>query len=147
MVKLEIKDIQVTPLQQIFHPQGDVFHVLKKSDPGFINFGEVYISKIYYGEIKSWKKHQKMSLNLIVPIGEIKFVFFDDRDGSQSKNNFQVITLSPKNYLRITVPPQIWVAFKGLSEGNNLLLNIADIEHDPSEIIRLDLDSIKFDWK
>ena len=87
-----------------------------------------------------------MTLNLIVPVGEIQFVLFDDRKDSQTLNNFMEIVLSPQNYYRLTVPPQICFASRGLSNGLNLLLNIADIEHDPAEIIRFDLDSIKYDW-
>jgi len=148
MVKIEIKDIQLTPLKQIFHPQGNIFHGLKKSEPGYVNFGEAYFSSINQGEIKPWKKHLKMTLNLIVPVGEIQFVLFDDREDSITRNNFMEIVLSPQNYCRLTIPPYIWIAFKGLSSGLNLLLNIADIEHDPSEIMRLGLDDIKYDsWK
>ena len=146
MVKIEIKDIQVTPLQQIYHPQGNIFHGLKKSEPGYVNFGEAYFTTINQGEIKPWKKHVKMTLNLIVPVGEILFVLFDGREDSITHNNFMEIVLSPQNYCRLTVPPHIWMAVQGLGSGLNLLLNISDIEHDPSEIIRLDIDDIKYDW-
>ena len=146
MVKIEIKDIQVTPLKQIFHPLGNIFHGLKKSELGYVNFGEAYFSSVNQGEIKTWKKHLKMTLNLIVPVGEIQFVLFDDRKDSATHNNYMEILLSPKNYYRLTVPPQIYIASKGLGKGLNLLLNIADIEHDPSEIMRVDLDFIKYDW-
>ena len=146
MVKMSIEDVKVTPLNQIFHPQGNIFHGLKKSDHGYHNFGEAYFSSINQGEIKPWKKHLIMTLNLIVPVGEIRFVLFDERENSETKNNFMEIILSPQNYYRLTVPPNIWTAFKGLGNGLNLLLNIADIEHDPNEIIRLALNDIKYNW-
>lgn len=146
MVKADINDVIITPLKQIFHVQGNIFHGIKSSDVGYKDFGEAYFSTILKGEIKPWKKHLQMTLNLIVPVGEIKFVLFDDRKNSISQNNLMEIVLSPDNYYRLTVPPNIWLAFKGLGNDLNMLLNIADIEHDPNEIMRLDLDGIKYNW-
>jgi dTDP-4-dehydrorhamnose 3,5-epimerase len=136
----------ITPLKQIFHPMGDIFHGMKKSDIGYTEFGEAYFSTIIYNDIKPWKKHTKMTMNLIVPIGEIQFVIYDDRAGSESFGNYFSIVISKDNYCRLTVPPDVWMAFAGLGKSTNLLLNIADIEHDPKEIIRVDLDYFKFVW-
>ena len=99
-----------------------------------------------YKDIKAWKKHIKMTLNLVVPIGEIKFVLFDDRENSISKDKFFEVELSNNNYQRLTVPPNIWMGFEGKEQGLNLLLNLADMEHDPKEIIRLELDKIDYNW-
>lgn len=141
-----LEGVVLTPLKQIFHPQGDVFHAMKKSDPGYLSFGEAYFSTIKNGEIKSWKKHLKMTLNLVVPIGEIKFVIYDDRPYSKTKNSFYVVNLSSNNYQRLTIPPCLWTAFKGIGENTNLLLNIADLEHDPAEIERKTIDAINYNW-
>jgi dTDP-4-dehydrorhamnose 3,5-epimerase len=146
MGNIEIEGLILTPLKKIFHRQGDIYHAMKKSDEGFLGFSEAYFSNIHYGETKSWKKHLKMTLNLIVPIGEIKFVFFDDRTESKTKNRFFEISLSINNYYRITLPPNIWMAFKGIGKSTNLLLNIANLEHDPFEIERKELNDIPFKW-
>ena len=140
-----ISGIILTPLKQIFHPQGDVFHAMKKSDDGFAGFGEAYFSTIAKGEIKAWKKHTEMTLNLIVPVGKIRFVAYDDRENSATKGVFNEFILSLKNYARLTVPPHIWLAFKGIDE-KNLLLNIANLEHNPNEIVRKNLEEICFCW-
>lgn len=146
MDELIINGLILTSLKQIFHPKGDVFHVMKKSDVGFKNFGEAYFSTIKKNEIKPWKLHTKMTLNLIVPVGSIRFVIYDDRNNSPSFRKFSEIILSLDNYKRLTVPPNIWMAFQGLGKGLNLLLNIANIEHDPQEIERMELDKIKYEW-
>jgi len=36
------------------------------------------------------------------------------------------------------------MAFEGLDEGMNLLLNMADMEHDPDEVERADLDRFEY---
>ncbi|MBI9033217.1 MAG: dTDP-4-dehydrorhamnose 3,5-epimerase family protein [Bacteroidales bacterium] len=141
-----IEGLVITQLKQVFHPKGDVFHALKKSDPGFVEFGEAYFSTILEGDIKSWKKHKQVTLNLIVPVGEIKFVVFDDRKTSMTKGEYFSISLSHMNYCRLTVPPNVWMAFQGRGKDKSILLNITNQEHDPREIERLDLDNIPYIW-
>lgn len=128
------------PLKQICHPKGDVYHAMKKSDIGFEGFGEAYFSTINKGDIKGWKKHTKMTLNLVVPIGEIEFVVYNERT-----KEFFSIKLSKKNYQKLTVRPDLWMAFRGIGEYN-MLLNLANIEHDPDEAKNIDLKDIKYEW-
>ena len=138
-------DIIINDLNKIHHPKGNILHGLKKGELSYKGFGEAYFSLINYNEIKGWKKHTKMTLNLIVPVGEIMFVLFDNRD-QNSKPIFKKFIIGQSNYKRLTIPPNVFVSFKGLNKKMNLLLNIANIEHDPNEAVNIDLDEIKYDW-
>ena len=131
----------VTQLKQIKNPKGDIFHILKKSENSFNGFGEAYFSFIKHGEIKGWKKHLSMTLNLVVPIGKVKFVIFDE-----ILNAFYEFILSPDNYRRLTIKPGLWFAFQGKGKDTNLVLNIADIEHNQSEVISKGLKEINYEW-
>jgi len=131
----------LTPLKQIYHPKGDIFHAMKKSDIGFDGFGEAYFSTINQNDIKGWKKHTKMTLNIVVPVGNIEFVVYDEN----SKEFFST-KLSHNNYQRLTVKAGLWMAFKGLDKYN-MLLNLASIEHDPNEAINIGIEEIKYGWK
>jgi len=141
-----IDDVTLTPLSIIPVPGGDVMHALKSSEVGFENFGEAYFSNIEFGVIKAWKRHRQMQLNLIIPIGRVKFVLFDDRNGVEN-SVFQEVILSPENYLRLTIPPLIWVGFQGLAKENSTLLNIASIEHSDEELDRRSLNDINYSWE
>jgi dTDP-4-dehydrorhamnose 3,5-epimerase len=132
--------VVLTPLKQIKHPLGDIYHAMKKSDKDFSGFGEAYFSTVNQGSTKGWKKHTKMVLNLIVPIGEIEFVIYNE-----STEKFYNVKLSQKNYQRLSISPGLWVAFKG-HKSNNVLLNIASIEHNSAEAISMPLDSLSFNW-
>ena len=134
--------VTLTPLKKITHPKGDIFHAMKASDDGFFGFGEAYFSTVNQGEVKGWKKHERMILNLIVPIGSVRFTIFNSET-----SEFYSVTLSQKNYKRITVSPGLWLAFKGV-HSKNVILNIANIEHDPSgrESESVDLDEISYAW-
>ena len=93
--------VTLTPLKIISHPSGDVLHGIKSSEGSFTGFGEAYFSTVNQGDIKGWKKHSKMTLNLVVPKGEIQFVIFDDRDKSTTQGKFMSVSLSLQNYQRL----------------------------------------------
>lgn len=137
---MKINGCKLTPLRIISGEKGDVLHALKASDEGFSAFGEAYFSTVKNGETKGWKRHHHMTLNLVVPVGKIRFNLHDERSESTSFGVREEVTLSIENYQRLTIPPGVWVAFSGLADGPNLLLNIADLPHDPSESENRDLD-------
>lgn len=130
-----MEGITIEPLKIINGSEGSVMHACKKSDNVFDKFGEAYFSTVNYGAIKGWKKHLRMISNIVVPSGAVKFVFFDDRVDSKTKDRFFQVTLSLENYCRLTIQPGVWMAFKGMSSQSNLILNVASIEHDPLECL------------
>ena len=71
----------------------------------------------------------------------------DCRKSGINKPDQESFIIGESNYKRLTVPPKIHVAFQGLSKDMNILLNIADIEHDPNESVNLPLDSFYYNWK
>jgi dTDP-4-dehydrorhamnose 3,5-epimerase len=125
----------ITPLRRIANSKGDVFHGIKASEDSFKGFGEAYFSTVLSGVTKGWKLHRVMTMNLIVPVGSIEFYL-----RSENGVNIESIKLGNINYARLTVPPCVWVAFKGIDLGLNLLLNIASNEHDPDEAINTPLE-------
>ncbi|MFX0132897.1 MAG: dTDP-4-dehydrorhamnose 3,5-epimerase family protein [Candidatus Hodarchaeota archaeon] len=146
---MDIEGVIVTKLKIIESSIGSVYHFVKSNDPGYVKFGEAYFSTVNFNATKAWKKHLRMTLNLVVPVGKVKFVIYDDREGSTTKGNVFEIEMSPLNYCRLTVPPEVWVGFKGLSNGVNLIQNIADMVHDPSEQINISPEEFKlqYNWK
>lgn len=141
-----IDGVIVTPLKRIFNEKGDILHALKCSEESFSHFGEAYFSTVNMDDVKGWKKHSEMILNLIVPTGAIKFVIYDDRDLSASKGIFQEVVITPDNYVRLTVPAKVWMAFQGVGNEVNMLLNIASIEHDPTESVNVSSDHFAYSW-
>ena len=144
---MAINGVNITQLSIIDTKGGDVLHAMKISDHGYSGFGEAYFSTIEPDAIKGWKRHKQMVLNLVVPVGTVRFILFDDRDNQDNVNQFQEVTLSIEDgYSRLTIPPMIWVGFQGLGLQKSLVLNIANIEHSPEEVERKELAEIKFNW-
>jgi dTDP-4-dehydrorhamnose 3,5-epimerase len=135
--------IKIKKLKVISLEDGDVLRGLKSTEREFSSFGEVYFSCIKKNTIKAWKKHKEMTLNFIVPYGEVKFVIFKE----PFDKNFSEYTISRNNFCRLTIPPNLWVGFQGKSFNESIICNIANLIHDPEEIDRLDLKAIKYNWK
>ena len=143
MGTMSLDEILVPPLERIPTGGGEVLHALKKSDIGFKEFGEVYFSWVEKGCIKAWKCHQRMTLNLVVPIGKVNFVFHSTKE----ENSFRTENIGDERYVRLTVPPGIWFGFQGISAGHSLLMNFADLEHDPDEVERKPISAFSYDWR
>ena len=134
--------VTLTPLKHIVLEKGDVLHALKATDDTYSGFGEAYFTQIKYGYIKGWKRHNKMTLNLVVIHGRVKFIVYD-----QVNNLFEEIVLSPEdNYQRLTLAPGLWMAFQGLSDGISTILDIIPNPHDPEEADNMDLSEIDYDF-
>lgn len=125
----------VTPLRRIANPKGDVYHGLKSSEDSFKGFGEAYFSTVRPGITKGWKRHNLMTLNLVVPVGTIEFYLRSD-DGQLADS----VRLGDECYARLTVPPGVWMAFGGIGDSLNLLLNVASIPHDPQEAVNVPIE-------
>lgn len=131
----------LTQLRRIPTPKGDVLHGMKAIDPGYAGFGEAYFTTVHQGMIKGWKRHLRMTLNLVCIAGAVRFVVY----GEASVPVLDA-TLSPDEaalYRRLTVPPMFWVGFSGVSP-TNIILNVASMGHDPQEAETVELN--RFGW-
>lgn len=142
-----ITGVVLTPLKLIEGHAGNVMHALKQYESSFAGFGEAYFSTVQYNAVKGWKKHKRMVLNIVVPVGAIHFVLYDGRSESNTFRQVQEVILGPQQYQRLTVPPGVWMAFKGMSPGLNVLLNIASIPHTPDEAENLPLENDRIPYK
>lgn len=142
MGSVDVKDILRTTLNIFPSEGGQVKRIIRSDDQGFKCFEEAYFSSISPGIIRGWKLHTKMTLNLTVPVGAVKFVFVSNLQGGKFRSEI----IGENDYCRLTVPPNIWFAFQGLENKESIILNIADCIHDPLESLRLGIQEIKFDW-
>ena len=143
-----INGVVIKPLRQILDERGKIMHFLRKDDPEFQDFGEIYFSVVYPGVIKGWHLHHKMVLNYAVPVGQIKLVLFDAREDSSTRGELIEIFTGPDNYSLIQIPPGVWNGFKGIGTGPSVVANCSTIPHDPTEIERMDPfdSSIPYKW-
>ena len=142
-----IDGVSVVPLRRIPDERGTVHHMLRRTDPHFIEFGEIYFTTVYRGIIKGWHRHREMTLNYAVPSGRIKLVLFDDRADSPTKGELMEVFLGPDDYSLVIIPPGVWNGFKGM-EDTSIVANCCTHPHDPSRSDRLDPfdNDLPYDW-
>lgn len=145
-----IEGVYFYPLTPIRTTGGSVMHAVKGLDEHLPAFGECYFSTAKSQDPKAWKKHSRMICNLFIPKGAVRFVFYDDRSGSSSEGKIAELTVSDANYGRLVINPGIWFGFSGVATDGeeSIILNVASIQHDPAESIRLEPgdEKIPFTW-
>ena len=95
------KNIYFKKLKKFNNPKGNVLMCYKeKILDQKIKIKEIYFTEIKYNKVKGWIKHNKISCNLIVPIGKVKFLFL-------SKKNKKKKSLSEKKIIKKYMCPQI----------------------------------------
>lgn len=133
-----IEGVQIIRLATILDERGMVRHMMRRTDPHFTAFGEIYFSVIFPGAIKAWHRHTKMELNYAVVSGNIKLVLWDGRKGSPSHKQTQEIFMGEDNYVLVKVPPGVVNGFVAIGNERAIVANCASLPHDPAEIERLD---------
>jgi dTDP-4-dehydrorhamnose 3,5-epimerase len=146
----EISGVLIQPLKQIVDPRGAVLHMLRNDSPLFQRFGEIYFSLVLPGAVKAWKRHRVMTQHFAVPMGKIRLVFYDAREGSPSQSRLEEHILGrPDHYCLVRIPPLLWYGFQGLGTTPALVANLTDYVHDPHETESLSLEAgdIPYRWK
>ena len=74
MNSIDKSGIIIKKLNKFHLEEGDVLHAMKSTENEFKGF-KAYFSTIRQNKLKAWKRHLKMTMNLLVPTGEVQFNF------------------------------------------------------------------------
>ncbi len=143
-----IDGVKVIPLKRIPDERGTIYHMLRKNDPHFIEFGEIYFSSIHPGAIKGWHKHTPATLNYACIVGNIKLVVYDDRNESRTRGELIELFVGEDNYCLVQIPPGVWNGFKAIGNRTAIVANCCSHSHGDFQSERLDPShpSIPYDW-
>lgn len=148
MEKPDIEGVKVIQLRKIPDERGAIFHMLRRTDKHFTQFGEIYFSRIYRGAIKGWHAHNKITLNYCVVLGMVKLVLIDTRKSSSTSGAKMELFVGDDNYVLVQIPPGVVNGHKGISEFS-ILANCTDLSHDElesDEMLRIDPIDNDFDY-
>jgi len=132
-----------TELRRIETSGGEVIKALTAEEADFKGLGEAYFSRVNPGCVRGWKRHNEMTVNVVVPVGHVRFVVADESDDGISFEHFDLG--ADFTHGRLTIEPVTWFGFKGGAEGG-LVLNLSDIVHRPDEADGKQLDEFDYDW-
>ncbi|MBI4042726.1 MAG: dTDP-4-dehydrorhamnose 3,5-epimerase family protein, partial [Deltaproteobacteria bacterium] len=80
-----IDGVVIKPLRVIVDERGRLMELLRRDDPFFEEFGQVYMTTAYPGVVKGWHYHKQQADHFAVVKGMIKLVLFDPREESPTK--------------------------------------------------------------
>ena len=80
-----------TELRRIETSGGEVMKALTADEADFKGLGEAYFSRVNPGCVRGWKRHNEMTVNVVVPVGHVRFVTAEDPgDGATSFEHFDL---------------------------------------------------------
>ena len=109
--------------------KGDVFKILNHKSKNYKGFGELYITTLNKGASKGWNFHKRMTCNLFVIKGKVKFFLKKDNKSINkilSEDTNQILTLKPK----------VWFKIVNLVKQKSKIINFANLVHNNNEIIK-----------
>jgi dTDP-4-dehydrorhamnose 3,5-epimerase len=145
-----IHDVAVKQLRVIPDERGRLMEILRRDDPLFEIFGQVYLTTTYPGVIKAWHFHKLQNDNIVVVKGMLKLVLFDGRKDSPTKNELNEFFLGDHNPLLVHVPKFVYHGWKCVSTEEALTVNCVtepyDYKNPDEHRLPFDTDQIPYDW-
>ena len=145
-----IDGVKVKPLQVIPDERGRLFEMVRRDDPMFTKFGQVYCTTVHAGVVKGWHFHKKQIDNFVCVSGMIKLVAYDSRPTSATKGLVNEWCLGIHNPLLVQIPAGVYHGFKGLTEPEAVVINTPSepYHHARPDEYRLDphQNNIPYDW-
>ena len=145
-----IRGVHVKPLRVIPDERGRLFEMLRRDDPIFVKFGQIYCTTVHEGVVKAWHLHKRQIDHFVCVGGMIKLVLYDSRKASPTRGTLNEFFIGVHQPLLVQVPAGVYHGFKGLSDPEAVVINITNEPYHrrrPDEY-RLDPHSseIPYDW-
>lgn len=145
-----IRGVRLKPLRVIADERGRLVEMLRRDEPLFKKFGQVYCTTVNHGVVKGWHYHKRQVDNFVCVNGMIKLVAYDSRSGSPTKGRVNEFFIGTHNPLLVQIPPGVHHGFKGLAHPESIVINIPTEPYHrarPDEY-RLDphQNEIPYDW-
>ncbi len=145
-----IRGLRAKPLRIIPDERGRLFEMLRRDEPLFLKFGQVYCTTVTCGVVKGWHYHKKQIDHFVCVSGMIKLVAYDGRRGSPTKGLLNEFFIGTHNPLLVQIPAEVYHGFKGLTEPEAVVINIPTepYHHARPDEYRVDphQNDIPYDW-
>jgi dTDP-4-dehydrorhamnose 3,5-epimerase len=146
-----IDGVVVKSLRVIPDERGRLMEILRRDDPIFEKFGQVYLTTTYPKVVKAWHSHTKQDDNITVVKGMLKLVLYDDREGSSTRGEVNEFFIGESNPVLVHVPQKILHGWKCIGPEEAMVINCVTepYDRDDPDEHRLPYDSPKvpYDWE
>jgi dTDP-4-dehydrorhamnose 3,5-epimerase len=145
-----IHGLMVHPLKVIPDERGRVMEIMRRDDPFFSGFGQVYVTTVYPGIVKAWHFHKIQEDRFTCIRGMVKAVFYDERGDSPTRGYINEIYVGEHNPCLIIIPSGIYHGWKCIGDCEAYVINIPSEPYnrsDPDEYrVAPHSGKIPYDW-
>lgn len=147
---MAIQGVLIRQLSVHADERGRLMEILRRDDPAFRAFGQVYMTSVFPGVVKGWHYHREQWDHFAVVHGTVKMVLYDRRPDSASKGEVMELYPGVHDPMLVVVPPGVAHGFKGVGTAEAIVVNIPTEPYhaqDPDEY-RIDPhgQEIPYDW-
>ena len=128
-----IDGVILKPLKIIPDERGFLMEILRKDDPFFKEFGQVYLTVVYPDVVKGWHYHRRQTDHFCVVKGMSKVVLYDSREGSKTFGEVNEFFLGDHNRTLLVIPPLVLHGMKGVGTEPAFLINTPTHAYDYEE--------------
>jgi len=119
-----IHGVKTKPLRVIPDERGRLMEILRRDDPVFQTFGQVYMTTTYPGVVKAWHYHKSQTDSVAVMRGMVKLALYDPREDSPTRGEVNQFFVGEHNPLLIQIPPGVYHGWKCIGEYEAIIINI-----------------------
>jgi len=146
-----IDGVEVKDLRVISDERGRLMEILRRDDPIFEKFGQVYLTTTYPGVVKAWHYHKKQDDNVTVVKGMLKLVLYDDRDGAPTRGEVNEFFIGEHNPVLVHIPKGIFHGWKCVGQEEALVVNCVtepyNRDHPDEYRLPYDSEKVPYDWE
>ncbi len=145
-----IQGVKTKSLQVIPDERGRLFEILRRDEPLFLKFGQVYCTTVDFAVVKAWHYHKRQVDHFVCVSGMIKLVIYDSRKDSPTHGRINEFFIGVHNPLLVQIPALIYHGFKGLTTPEAVVINVPTEPYQPKQPDEYRLDphqnDIPYDW-
>lgn len=128
-----IDGVNVKELKVISDERGRLMEMLRRDDPIFKQFGQIYLTTAYPGVVKAWHYHKQQWDHFVCVTGMMKVVLYDARDESPTHGEVNEFFLGDHHPTLLQIPPLVYHGFKCISDEEAIVINTASEVYDHNE--------------
>jgi dTDP-4-dehydrorhamnose 3,5-epimerase len=125
-----IEGVVVKQLRVIPDERGRLMEIMRRDDPFFTGFGQVYVTTGYPGVVKAWHYHKRQFDHFCVVKGMMKVVLYDSREESPTRGEVNEFFMGDHRPILLRIPPLVYHGFKAIGPEEALLVNVPTETYD-----------------
>lgn len=145
-----IDGVTLKILKVIPDARGRLMEILRRDDPFYQGFGQVYLTTAYPQVVKAWHRHAHQTDHFCVLRGMIQLALYDGREGSPTRGLTQTVFIGDHQPWLVQIPRGVWHGFKNIGEVEALVLNTVTEPYQPEapdeERLPAHNGPIPYDW-